>query len=199
MSYQRKHRGKTQSLFLIESIEPTDNKSRSYAIMGSTGNVYTVTIKESPTCTCPDYVGRFNRCKHIYFVLIRIMNANEDQDTYDENDLSIMFHNALNITNNVQADTKIKNAYDKLKQNIGTDNKQVAKKSLDDLCPICLDDLENGEELDYCKFSCGKSLHTNCFKMWIKAKKPICVFCKENWFEKDSNDKYINIMAAVKK
>lgn len=205
MSYQRKHRGKTQNIFLIESVPPTIetiNISRSYIIMGSTGNIYTVTIKKDPTCTCPDYVTRANRCKHIYFVLIRVMNTNEDKDTYSSTDLVKMFANSLLITDGIEANTEIKQTYDKLKQGNGLSIKpkfQVNSKGLDDLCPICLDDLENGDELDYCKYSCGKPLHKNCFSMWIKVKKSVCVYCKQNWYENDPDEKYVNIINIINK
>lgn len=36
-------------------------------IVGSTGNIYTVTIAPSPSCTCPDHL-KGNQCKHIVYV-----------------------------------------------------------------------------------------------------------------------------------
>ena len=73
--HQRKQRGITQKLFLIETLKKKDEKSREYVIMGSTGNVYNVNITNDPTCTCPDYTNHANRCKHIFFVLVRIMKV----------------------------------------------------------------------------------------------------------------------------
>ena len=68
-------------------------------------------------------------------------------------------------------------------------------KDTADLCPICLDDLENGTELDYCKYSCGKPIHTICFKMWAKKKSKTCVFCRENWEGVKKQDAgYINLL-----
>ena len=54
-------------------------------------------------------------------------------------------------------------------------------KETNDLCPICLDELENGDQLDYCKYSCGKSIHVVCFGMWCKKNTPKCIYCKCNW------------------
>lgn len=69
MAYVRKQRGSTQPLYLIETLDSTEMYEKSYSVMGSTGNVYTVTIKHTPECTCPDYTTRGNRCKHIFFIL----------------------------------------------------------------------------------------------------------------------------------
>ena len=62
-------------LYLIESIPPEDEDDpiREFLVMGTTGNVYTVTIENEPSCTCPDFQLRQRRCKHIFFILMRVM------------------------------------------------------------------------------------------------------------------------------
>lgn len=42
-----------------------------FFILGATGNVYTVTLTTTPTCTCPDSTIP---CKHILFVYIRVLS-----------------------------------------------------------------------------------------------------------------------------
>ena len=61
------------------------------------------------------------------------------------------------------------------------------------MCPICLDDLNNGEELDNCKYSCGKAIHIECYKLWSNKKEKKCIFCKTDW-EKKSKSDYINLL-----
>lgn len=187
--YIRKQRGIMQNIFLIESIIDETNKyEKCYVVMGSSGNVYQVTICNEPFCTCPDYVTRHKRCKHIFFVLVKIMKTDkEDQDEYTDTELLEMFVRIPQITNNLIVNDKVKQKYNTLKPN--SDSK-ITKKNTDDLCPICLDDLENGDELDYCKFSCGKNIHKICFGMWSKSKGNKCVFCSSHWTK---NDKYINL------
>ena len=87
MSSRRIERCYTDNIYLIESIQPEPDYpyERQYLIMGNSGNTYTVTISNQPTCTCPDHTTRGNRCKHIYFVLIRIMNTyNYTEKTYSD-------------------------------------------------------------------------------------------------------------------
>lgn len=195
----RKERGKIQKLYLIEKLPSKSIHEKNYIIMGSTGNIYQVDIKDTPKCTCPDYQIRFNRCKHIYFVLIRIMRVKKeliDKEKYDEYELKEMFQNIPNIIENIFVNHNIKKIYDnKYKNQILNDNHEVKQKSTNDLCPICLDDLENGEELDYCKYSCGKPIHKGCFAMWIKKKSNECVYCRHSWTNLSTDKQmYINLL-----
>ncbi len=110
----------------------------------------------------------------------------EDKPVFTNQDVLEMFTNIPRITNNLIVDDAKRQKYDKFKKAIvnGTplsDTQKVDKKSEDDLCPICLDDLTNGDDLDYCKYSCGKHIHLDCFNMWSKQKGSTCVFCRAKW------------------
>jgi hypothetical protein len=175
MSLGRIERCFTDNIYLIESLpEDEDNPyERSYIIMGNSGRTYTVTISHRPKCTCPDFRSRANRCKHIFFVLIRIMNVSNFQDkTYSEEELEEMFENIPEVAKNLIYQGKLPSQQEEVNQ----------KFDKDDICPICLDPLENGKELDYCKYSCGKTIHKKCFSMWEKSKGGICVFCRGQWY-----------------
>ena len=197
MYQSRKARGKTQKIFLLECHQAENNYARKYDVMGTTRNVYTVNIKNIPECTCPDYQTRHRRCKHIYFILIRIMKVSkdeEDSDYYDNKELQTMFNNIPDITANLTAGNKYTEKYKKFK---GTGDKKsitVKQGSLDDICAVCLDDLENGDELDYCRFSCGKNVHKLCHSMWTKKQpKAICLFCRAPWNVTTADYEYINL------
>lgn len=208
----RKDRGKTQKLFLIESVPSKDNHEKLYQVMGSTGNVYTVTINSNPSCSCPDHQTRHNRCKHIYFILLRVMKvpaSKEEQTKFTNNELLNMFQNIPQITNNLVVGDRYKKNYQSFKQNgskkYDKDNKdnkdnKVDQKPIDDCCPICLDDLEADDKLDYCKYSCGKSIHDKCFKMWSMSQAGAkCVFCREPWVKIvksniNANSDYLNLI-----
>lgn len=196
----RKHRGLKQKLYLIElSDSDVDKKklSKKFIIMGSTGNVYQVCIKNTPTCTCPDYKLRKKRCKHIYFVLIRIMNVsknNEDIMKFTDADLLHMFSSIPKITKTLYIDNSLKEIY---KKKTNKNLNLIQMKSIEDLCLVCLDELDNGEELDYCKYSCGKPIHKDCYNMWFKAaqnrtKQKKCLFCQKPW-DNDNETDYINL------
>jgi hypothetical protein len=186
-SNTRKQRGLVQKLYLVETLPIKTDFVREYIIMGSTGNIYQVSISHMPTCTCPDFKQRGQRCKHIFFVLARIMKVdNNETAEYSDMDLINMFAKIPKATQYlIEPDKKIK--YDSLKNKT---NIQVKPKDLDDVCPICLDDLTDGNELDMCKYSCGKHIHKKCYEMMNKSTtEKICVFCRHPW---ESNE-YINL------
>jgi hypothetical protein len=188
MSELRKQRCIIQKIYLIETIPSNDLYEKEYVIMGSTGNVYNVIIKKNPECSCPDFVTRHNRCKHIYFVLIKIMNiTNVDQENFTNEQLIDMFCNIPKVA--LLIDDNKKQKYELLKS---VKSKTIPQKNIDDICPICLDDLDDGSEIDFCKFSCGKTIHKLCFSMWIKKMPANCVYCKNSWYG-HTNNQYINL------
>jgi hypothetical protein len=63
-----------------------------------------------------------------------------------------------------------------LKYDIKTNCIDVGIKGVDDECCICLDPILNGDSYVYCKSTCGRCVHTDCYTMVIKktAKCPYC-------------------------
>lgn len=49
------------------------------AVLGSTGNLYTVTLCRVPNCDCPDH-AKGNLCKHILFVMLKVVGLPSDSD-----------------------------------------------------------------------------------------------------------------------
>jgi hypothetical protein len=190
----RRERGLNQNLFLVETKPVNDQYTREYAIMGTTGNVYNVTISETTKCTCPDYLTRFNTCKHIYFVLLKVMKTSgRGRQNYTKSALLKMFENIPSITSRLIVNQELKNFY---KQATGESQMEetegiVKQQEINDICPICLEDLTDGNQIDYCKYSCGKNIHTNCFNMWGIKNDRICPFCRNNW-EKNPKENYIS-------
>jgi hypothetical protein len=194
----RKERGLTQKIFMIEHRKNSELDIE-FDVMGTTKNVYTVRITESPICTCPDYVTRNKRCKHIYFVLKRIMkidelfdgNMDEETDTYTQNQLRQLIKNMPHVMKELVVNDIIKTKYKKLKN---SKTEVIKMKDLDDVCCVCFDDLANGDKIDYCKRSCGKPVHDECFKMVSSAKKnPTCLMCGNSWHDDKSNNSYVNL------
>jgi hypothetical protein len=42
-------------------------------VLGSTGNVYSVNIGQVPSCDCPDFARSSDACKHVLFVMTRVL------------------------------------------------------------------------------------------------------------------------------
>ena len=70
-------RATTQRLYLISASQPTTcsqygGPSITLNVLGSTGNVYDVTLSKIPSCNCPDH-AKGNLCKHLLFALIKVV------------------------------------------------------------------------------------------------------------------------------
>jgi len=51
-------------MYLIDRDPQANPHEQKFYVLGSVGNVYTVTISHIPSCTCPDH-AKGNLCKHI--------------------------------------------------------------------------------------------------------------------------------------
>lgn len=165
----------SDNLYLIDSlpIDVDHPLDRSYIVMGNSRNTYQVTISNYPKCTCYDNQKYGRRCKHIFFVLLRIMNAaNINRKKFSDSELVSMYINIPTITK----DLIYQGEKPKIKEGV------EQKFDEGDQCPICLEPLENSKELDFCKYSCGKTIHKQCFQMWKMTKGNVCVYCRAKWY-----------------
>jgi len=91
-NYERVIRGLSQRIYLLETVTTTRNDGSTvihFIVSGTTGNVYTVDVNmtaataaddarpatggEFIQCTCPDYQRRHSQCKHVAFVLFKVL------------------------------------------------------------------------------------------------------------------------------
>jgi len=150
-------------------------------IVGSTGNIYTVTIGHLPTCTCPDS-AKGNECKHKVYALHTILKAPsrlQYQLALLTSELEEIFTHAPPIPTEHADDSKGK------------------RKPTDGECPICYMELdEPHNELVWCKAQCGHNLHRPCFDQWAKSqggREVRCVYCRTPW------ETHITDLEAVKR
>ena len=40
----------------------------------------------------------------------------------------------------------------------------------DESCCVCFENLKEEDNLTYCKYGCGRNLHTDCIEVWVKHK-----------------------------
>jgi len=161
---------------------------RKFLVLGASGSPYTVKIGEYSRCTCPDFETNNNICKHMYFIVLRILKSKTVRKKNSKNTLKKMFDNIPTfLENDLFVNQKAKNDF----QNSGRKIMIVPQK-FDDVCPICLEDATKNQTLDYCKYQCGKSVHRDCLNIWIKKTKvQKCLFCCCDWpndYNDDSGD-----------
>ena len=201
---ERIDRALQQRLFLIESSTPSScpqhgGPSIKFSVLGSTGNVYEVTISKVPYCSCPD-AAKGNLCKHLLFVMLKVVGlpANHHlvyQSAYltEELDQIVMALQTRleRLGRDVVANEKVQKVHADMKNGIKSDNDDnnaVARKEVDGVdCPICFDELgSNLSQLTYCKGTCGTNFHSKCIQMWTrqsahKSAGPTCPACRQQW------------------
>jgi hypothetical protein len=184
---------------------------RKFDLCGTTNNIYTVIITDKPTCTCPDHMQRKNRCKHIFFILVKVMKVsrdNEDKPVYTEAELRHMFdqmpQHMTDIKSNVVATDSLLTSYSNVQSKIiksvkstkptkstKSNGEFLAQKITDDSrCPVCLEGLADSKEaVVHCKYGCGSVVHDECIKIYNAHRKkvgypPICLVCQKRWIAK---------------
>ena len=148
-------------------------------IVGSTGNIYRVTIGQIPSCTCPDS-SKGNECKHKVYALHTVLKAPDHlqyQLAFLASELHTIFTKAPPIP------TEIENATD-------GDGK---RKPVEGECPICYMDLDDEHnDVIWCKAACGNNMHRTCMDQWVASQRGAtvrCVYCRTPWEEDTSNVK----------
>ena len=176
----RREKAFNEPIYLLNMKKPDNNSNRQFNVMGTSGNKYKITIGNICVCTCPDFANG-NLCKHIYFILLRVMKITiAVKLKYKDEQLQLMFHNIPHFIADDIAYNK--NTQDEYKKNFVSEMKIIEQK-FDDICPICLDDIpNNNNNVDYCKYGCGKSVHKLCFNILTKNMgTQNCLFCRSKW------------------
>ena len=176
----RLDRAQTQRMFIVDrkpcgGIECPEEEVR---IAGTTGNVYTVHICQTPSCTCPD-ARKGNQCKHIIYVMHFVLKAPEHlqyQTGLLSSELAEIF---------AAAPSPIASAKSSSEHEGGEEGGGVKRRPVEGDCPICFTAFEpETEDIVYCKAACGNNIHGDCFEQWAKSqagREVRCVYCRAQW------------------
>lgn len=148
-----------------------------FSIMGSTGvTAYEVTINPDLDCSCPDSRVRGNLCKHQIFVWVRVLRLDVDDIMLEMDDelRAEIREKMLNIPQLCYGPST--------SQSVGAKPTATRKPIEGNDCPICFEELKEGEALFWCSASCGNSIHTDCWNQWAKYQKTdLCVLCRQKF------------------
>lgn len=135
--------------------------------------VLKVDLKGRMSCSCLDWRIRCRKmaiaCKHIYYLLIRILTY-ELFDYYDNTIQNMTLFQEL-----VKRRIRLNEFDYKLKQ---------GDQFLDEQCPICFSDFKIEDENNLLKCpDCQNFVHRECMKVWLSnSRRRNCVLCKsESW------------------
>lgn len=125
-----------------------------------------------PTCTCPNFVKGNSQCKHIIYVLVKVLKVQESLQ-YQAAFLTSELHEIFDHAGPLPTDT------------ITAEDKDGKRKPIEGDCPICVEELNAGsEEIVWCQAACGNNLHKTCFDQWAASKRGgqvTCPYCRTQW------------------
>lgn len=169
------------------------------SLAGTTGNIYNVTIDHVSRCTCPSYQKGTAPCKHIIYVLAKVLKAP-----------SHLLYQAALLTSELRE--IFDNAGPLPEETLDANSTDGKRKPIQGDCPICCDEMsDNGEATVWCTAACGNNLHKTCFQQWA-ATKPgsvTCPYCRAPWAadanslkdavqtHKMGQDGYVNIASQL--
>ncbi|OIV97806.1 hypothetical protein TanjilG_12563 [Lupinus angustifolius] len=172
-----------------------------FFILGATGNVYTVSLTTTPSCTCPD---RTTPCKHILFVFIRVLGVSLDDVCLRRRTLrpcQLQRLLAMPTLPEAVAGGILRQRFHQLFLDGGEGGSSGASIEMEDgaTCPICLDEMGKEEKLVACG-TCHNPIHEECLMRWKRSKgrrTASCVICRARWRDRTEQDKYVNLSAFV--
>ncbi|KAL7599519.1 hypothetical protein Lser_V15G22021 [Lactuca serriola] len=175
-----------------------------FFILGATGNVYTVTLSATPSCTCPDST---TPCKHILFVYIRLLSVSLDDPclwrrTLRPCQLTRLLSAPVSV--DAVAGVAIRQRYQELYLHRAATNPdgegppvQVEEGSN---CPVCLEEMGRGDRKLVACETCKNPIHEECLMAWKKTSRrrlTSCVICRARWRDPAERERYINLSAYV--
>ncbi|RVD80912.1 uncharacterized protein DFL_008796 [Arthrobotrys flagrans] len=174
---QRIERVRRQRMFCLGRERDEENLREEFKIAGSTGNVYTVVLDNIPTCDCPDSLHKNETCKHILFVMIKVLQARTElsyQAALLHSEIREIFE-----TSSVPVEGD------------ASEDKRQRKPLDSDECPVCYEPFEPNEKgVLFCVAQCGSNIHKECFRRWVAVKVGdivTCVMCRTPWEESSAD------------
>ncbi|KAJ1259529.1 hypothetical protein BS78_10G163300 [Paspalum vaginatum] len=192
-----------------------------FYVLGATGNVYTVTLSTTPACTCPDPAVP---CKHILFVLLRVLGLSLDEACVWRQTLRPCQVARLVGTPtypDVLAGARARERFHQLwsarpPASMAADGRQQASsgRPLDGVsCPVCLEEMAPApapqgagpaaaQAILTCR-TCRNAVHAECFARWKRSRArraATCVVCRSRWRQpnrEQEQEQYMNLAAYM--
>lgn len=177
----------------------------SFYVLGATGNVYVVNITSTLTCTCPD---RTTPCKHILFVLIKVLGVALDDACLRRQTLRPC-HLARILSNASAPESlagpslrqRFQEAFLLQRELQGPDYTPCTDVEEGATCPICLEEMgkPGGNRVVACA-TCRNPLHEQCLMTWKRTQRRrsfTCVICRSRWRDRVDQERYLNLSAHV--
>ena len=172
----RKQRGLKERIYLLKAFCNNDNEW-TLSVKGSSNKIYEIKLSNKDVkCKCMDFSIRGRICKHLYFVLGRVIRESNLLSMINEvDDIKINYELISTLLSQI-----LKNH---LQNNVIKKNDISYDKN--ECCSICFEEFGN-ESVEQCQIQCKNTFHSECIKIWI-SKNSTCPLCRCEWITNSNN------------
>eukprot|EP00871_Galdieria_phlegrea_P002148 jgi/Galph1/2934/GphlegSOOS_G1635.1 len=202
MLSSRLQRAKQQRLYLLTQTGNVESLEVKFAILGSTGNVYTVWFEnQRPRYNCFDQRPRCN-CFDQRVRILKVPEERIEKMTSKPLTRQELRHFLNSLARPVREEylapvnviEEFQKAVGDLTESAMQPRLVAMRQTTDAECPICFEPLSTEEPVVYCKWGCGNAIHRDCFDKWSASKVNsgglvTCVLCRAPWEQQKPNEK----------
>lgn len=163
-------------------------------VLGSTGNVYRVTLSgEGSDCKCPDFAKSTGVCKHILFVMLRVLRLDRTDQRVWQTSLTLSelrplltrFREGTRLGSVSASDAVMRGYQEAYSQG---ESECPSQRPLPAECPICFDEIASPQgQADVCAVAtcrcCAHHFHVDCQRRWAESSRGDnkCPLCRNPW------------------
>lgn len=189
-------RTRSENTVQLVSSMPTDTRSAPIArkfrffVQGNGDSSYIVYFSavspRHPTCSCEDFQRRKENCKHVFYVIFRVLFRRvsahmatigkllfcDGTDAVGDEDVALW-----KAIETAAADAARTEQFDNL------EGGSMALQKTDCVCGICLDTVVDTTDIGdvvWCIKQCGSFFHRGCIAPWLE-KSTNCPMCRAPW------------------
>ncbi len=178
----------SEKIYLL-SANQISTSEWGFKVRGQSKNIYEQFLtKDKFSCSCPDHKTKSTFCKHLLFLVARVAIQMEIASSLS-NDKTLWMSNP-NYFNACS-----KSWINRLKSRISDKKpKPVDLTAIGNDCPVCFEEMKEGESLVKCITTCKNHFHKECINLWISSGHNNCPLCRAAWVKDEiENEEDIDI------
>jgi Ring finger domain len=153
-----------------------------FKVRGQSKNIYQQTLTPFQfTCSCPDHKTKQTFCKHLLFLVARVA-VRIDIASKLSNDKTLWGEIYFNLCSVAWIE--------RLKSRMENENKPktTAPSAIGNDCPVCFEEMKDGESLSQCITTCKNYFHSECIQLWLSSGHSNCPLCRATWTDEHTEE-----------
>lgn len=163
-----------------------------FSLKNEDGESFKLVLGNPHSCSC----GAKDLCIHFLYVLLKVLRVPENnhlcwQLCFTDSDINSILNiekqdkrSSTRTTRQLKSSSSVAESATAIAEY--TVSRQVLDDDVENLCPICQDEMSKDQALTYCRKQCGNNIHAKCMKMFAQYKISNhdaieCPLCRVDW------------------